>query len=144
MNHLKKITRHSTTSVMAIFAEGAVSWTSHMHYKTALSTTEAEIIAAIEGAKEFVSLKRMLSELFDFARKTPVLYIDNKSAIKLRTRGITKCRNTLMCKFFLRERYLNPLKTELNPQCKSQLAELFCGVLKLCASFSKNLNISRT
>ena len=40
--------------------------------------------------------------------------------------------------------HLNPLKTELNPQCKSQLAELFCGVFKLCASFSKNLKISRT
>jgi hypothetical protein len=33
--------------------------------------------------------------------------------------------------------------TELNPICKSQLAELFCGVFKLCAGFSKNLNISR-
>jgi hypothetical protein len=26
---------------------------------------------------------------------------------------------------------VNPLKTELNPQCKSQLAKLFCGVFKL-------------
>jgi len=45
---------------------------------------------------------------------------------------------------FLPPYSFNPLKTELNPQCKSQLAELFCGVFKLCASFSKNLNISRT
>jgi len=39
---------------------------------------------------------------------------------------------------------INPLNTELNPICKSQLAELFCGVFKFCACFSKNLNISRT
>jgi hypothetical protein len=36
----------------------------------ALSTTEAEIIAASEGAKDFVWLRRLLSELLsDFARK---------------------------------------------------------------------------
>jgi len=26
----------------------------------------------------------------------------------------------------------NPLNAELNPICKSQLAELFCGVFKFC------------
>jgi len=35
------------------------------------------------------------------------------------------------------------LNAELNPICKSQLAELFCGVFKFYACFSKNLNISR-
>ena len=39
---------------------------------------------------------------------------------------------------------INPLNTELNPICMSQLAELFCGIFKFCACFSKNLNISRT
>ena len=37
-----------------------------------------------------------------------------------------------------------PQRTELNPICKSQLAELFCGAFKFCACFSKNLYISRT
>ena len=48
-----KVTRHSTTGVIAIHAD-AVSWTSQLQKKTALSTTEAEIIAASEGAKELV------------------------------------------------------------------------------------------
>jgi len=39
---------------------------------------------------------------------------------------------------------VNPLNAELNPNCKSQLAKLFCGVFKFCACFPKNLNISRT
>jgi len=28
---------------------------------------------------------------------------------------------------------LNPLNAELNPICKSRLAELFCGLFKFCA-----------
>jgi hypothetical protein len=46
-----KVTRRSTTGVIAIIANGAVSWTSQLQKTTALSTTEAEIIAASEGAK---------------------------------------------------------------------------------------------
>ena len=38
----------------------------------------------------------------------------------------------------------NPQHTVLIPICKSQLAELFCGVFKFSACFLKNLNISRT
>ena len=40
--------------------------------------------------------------------------------------------------------YIKPLNTKLNPICEYQLAELFCGAFKLCAWFSKNLNVSRT
>ena len=40
--------------------------------------------------------------------------------------------------------HFNPLNAELNPICKSLLAELFCRVFKFCACFSKNLNNSRT
>ena len=42
------------------------------------------------------------------------------------------------------KQFLNPLTTELNPNCKSQLTEFFCGLFKFCAWYSKNLNISRT
>ena len=69
-----KVTRHSATGVIGIFADGAVSWSSQVQKTTALSTTEAEIIPASEGAKELVWLKHLLSELLsDFARKTAVL-----------------------------------------------------------------------
>jgi hypothetical protein len=70
-------------SVNSIFAEGAIFWTSRLQKTTAL-TTEAEIIVASEGVKELVWLKRLQTELWsDFARKTPILYIDNASAFKL-------------------------------------------------------------
>jgi len=64
-----KVTRRSTTDFIAIFADGAVSWTSQLQRRQPLLTTEAEIIAASEGAKELVWLKRLLSELSDLARK---------------------------------------------------------------------------
>jgi len=46
--------------------------------------------------------------------------------------------------FTLQWIFFNPLNAELNPNCKSQLAEFFCGVFKFCAWYSQNLNISRT
>ena len=46
-----RITRRSTTGIIAIFADSAVSWISRLEKTTALSTTEAEIITASEGAK---------------------------------------------------------------------------------------------
>jgi len=45
-----KATRSSTMGVIAVFADGAVSWTSRLQKITTLSTTEDEIIAS-EGAK---------------------------------------------------------------------------------------------
>jgi hypothetical protein len=45
-----------------LVVNGAVSWTSQLQKTTALWTTEVEIIAASEGTKELVWLKRLLSE----------------------------------------------------------------------------------
>ena len=57
--------------LIVIFPDGAMSWTSQLQKATALSTTEAKIIAANEEAKELVWLKWLVLELLsDFARKT--------------------------------------------------------------------------
>ena len=48
-----KVNRRSTTGVIAVFADDAVSWTSQLQKTAAFSTIEAEIIAAREGAQEF-------------------------------------------------------------------------------------------
>ena len=105
-----KATRRSTTGVLAIFANGALSWTSQLQRTTDLSTTEAEIIAASEGAKELVWLKRLLSELLpDFAKRTPVLYIDNTSALKLTKNPEyhESSKHIEVWHFHMRERYFN-------------------------------------
>ena len=61
---------------------GAVSWISRMQRCTALSTTEAEYVAANEVCKEVLWLSRLVGEL-GFTKDTPVLHCDSQSAIQL-------------------------------------------------------------
>lgn len=59
-----------------------MSWKSKLQKCVALSTTEAEFIAAIEASKELLWLKRVVSEL-GFGQDKYVLLCDNQSAIHL-------------------------------------------------------------
>ena len=105
-----KVTTCSTTGVIAIFADGAASWTSQLPKMTALSMTVAEINAASEEAKELVWLKCLFSEVLpDFVRETPVLYIDNASAIKLNKipEHHKSSKHIEVRHFYVRERYLD-------------------------------------
>nr|GEW31659.1 retrovirus-related Pol polyprotein from transposon TNT 1-94 [Tanacetum cinerariifolium] len=53
----------STSGYLMTFAGGAVSWQSRLQKCVALSTTEAEYVAATEACKELLWLKRFLQEL---------------------------------------------------------------------------------
>jgi len=59
-----------------------VSWTSRRQSCVALSTTEAEFIAAAEAAKEAMWLQRFMHEL-GFAKRTTSIRCDNQGAIAL-------------------------------------------------------------
>ena len=60
---------------------GIVSWMSKRQSTVALSTTEAEYMAACEAGKEIVWMHKMLPEL-GFPMTTPsLLYMDNQSTI---------------------------------------------------------------
>ena len=60
---------------------GAVSWSSKLQSIVALSTTEAEYIAACEAGKEILWMRNMLQE-FGFPVAGPsTLFMDNQSAI---------------------------------------------------------------
>lgn len=72
----------STSGVVCKYSGGIISWKSQKQSVTALSTTEAELIAACEGAKEIIWLTRMLNELSHLTEK-PVLQIDNQSTLRL-------------------------------------------------------------
>lgn len=75
-------TRRSTNGFVSLIGGTAVSWTSQLQKSVALSTTEAEFVAASEGAKELVWLNRLLSEI-GTSGETPILFVDNASAIRL-------------------------------------------------------------
>lgn len=76
-------TRRSRTGVLSIHAGGAVSWMSMKQKCVVLSTTEAEYVAACEGAKEAIWLHRLLSDITSVNSRCPTLYVDNASALKL-------------------------------------------------------------
>ena len=74
--------RKSTSAYLFTFAGGAVSWQSKLQKCVALSTTEAEYIAATEAAKEMLWLKRFVSDL-GLSQLTYVIFCDSQSAIDL-------------------------------------------------------------
>ena len=75
-------TRLSRTGIVTMLASGPISWYSSKQKCIAVSTTEAEYVAASEATKELIWLKRLLSELM-VLNKLPVLYVDNAGAVKL-------------------------------------------------------------
>ena len=75
-------TRRSTSGVVCQYMGGPVSWLSQKQKSVALSTTEAEFMAASEAAKEIIWLSRLFSEITTLT-ETPVLKIDNMSSVKL-------------------------------------------------------------
>ena len=75
-------TRRSTSGVVCKYMGGAVSWLSQRQKSVALSTTEAEFMAASEAAKEIVWLSRLFAEITSLPN-LPVLLMDNLSDVKL-------------------------------------------------------------
>ncbi len=76
------LTRRSTSGIVSMYMGGAISWSSKRQRSVALSTTEAEFIAASEAAKEIIWLSRLLREITNLIT-IPLIMIDNMSALKL-------------------------------------------------------------
>lgn len=72
--------RRSTAGYVFPFAGIAINWVSHLQQVIALSSTEAEYIALVEGSKEIICLQRLLSKLWCKQSGFP-LFCDSNSAI---------------------------------------------------------------
>lgn len=74
--------RKSTTGYVFTLAGGAVSWLSKMQTVVALSTIEAEYMAATQACKEAIQIQRLLEE---FGHKQPkiTVYCDSQSALHI-------------------------------------------------------------
>ena len=66
-----------------MIAGGAVSWSSRLQTITALSTTEAEYVAAVDAGKDVVWMRQLLAELGFTLSAPSVLCMDNQSAISV-------------------------------------------------------------
>ena len=75
-------TRRSTTGYVFTLGGGAISWSSRLQPTVAVSTTEAEYMAAAYAIKEALWLRTLLYEL-GLGQDTITICADNQSAIKL-------------------------------------------------------------
>lgn len=75
-------TGRSTSGVLCMYAGGAISWLSQRQASVAISTTEAEIVAASEAARETIWLARLLNKIV-VLKNIPCLRVDNEAAIRL-------------------------------------------------------------
>lgn len=75
--------RKSTTGVIFFLGDSPVSWQSAKQRVVAMSSCEAEYIAAATAACQAVWLARLLAEILNSEVSMPLLRVDNKSAISL-------------------------------------------------------------
>jgi hypothetical protein len=76
-------TRKSTSGILFFLGDNTITWQSQKQKIVALSSCEAEYIAASTGACQGMWLARLLAELKGEEANTVTLKIDNESAIAL-------------------------------------------------------------
>lgn len=120
-------TRKSTSGVVITFLESPIAWISHKQGVVADSTTYAEYIAAHDGAREVVWIRRLLSDFWCKQTGPTDLFCDNEAAIKLITNPQfhqrTKHIDTQF--HYVRDVYGNNQINIVPISTKGQLADLF-------------------
>ena len=71
----------STTGYVVKLGTGAISWSSKLQSIVALSTTEAEYVAACAAGQEIIWLRHLFSEIGFPVEGPSRLYVDNQSAL---------------------------------------------------------------
>lgn len=119
-------TRRSTTGFVILLSDGPISWCSKRQPIVALSTTEAEYIAAAECCKECIYLKTLLSEVCRENIKIN-LFVDNQSSIHLIKSGAfnKRSKHIDVRYYFLHENYKDNKLNILYCPTDMQLADMF-------------------
>ena len=73
----------STSGYIVMMGTGAISWSSRLQGIVALSTTEAEYVAATSAGQEILWLRNLFTELGYKFNSSSTLYIDNRSALSV-------------------------------------------------------------
>ena len=73
----------STSGYVVKMGTGAISWSSHLQSLVALSTTEAEYIAATTAGQEILWLRNLFTQLGYTFTMPSTLLIDNNSALSV-------------------------------------------------------------
>ena len=101
-------TRRSVGSYVVFVCGSPVSWSSQRQKTVALSTCEAEFMAAVRGASELIWLKKLLIGLGfkNLIDNPPTLFSDNTAAIRVAvTEGLTPTTKHISTRhFWIREK----------------------------------------
>jgi hypothetical protein len=85
-------TRRSTTGYVFISGGGAISWSSRLQPTVAVSTAEAEYMAAAHATKEALWLHKLMIDL-EREPGTMLIYTDNQAALTLLKHPIASMRS---------------------------------------------------
>ncbi len=98
--------RKSTTGYVFKLGNSVISWGVRKQRTVALSSTEAEYMAASEATKELLYLRSILKELDIEQTESTVLYVDNRGAIDLARNPVyhDRSKHIDMRYHFIRER----------------------------------------
>jgi len=97
--------RHSTTGYVFTYNSAAISWGSKKQPTIALSSCEAEIVAASETAKEALYISNVLEELGARKMAPMVVNVDNQGAIDVayNPEHFSRMKHVARRHFFVRE-----------------------------------------
>jgi hypothetical protein len=85
-------TRRSTTGYVFTLAGGAISWSSRLQPTVAVSTTEAEYMAAAQAVKEGLWLRKLMNDL-RWHTGVVSIHSDNQGTLKLLKHPISSVRS---------------------------------------------------
>lgn len=120
-------TRRSTTGCLMLWGSSVLAWTSQRQSVVALSTTDAEYMAACHVVKEVIRFKRLIKDLSGIQQFATTLYLDNQSAIELIKNPVFHKRTKhIDIRFhYIRERYADKEFQLEYVNTKEQTADIF-------------------
>jgi hypothetical protein len=124
-------TRKSTTGYCMGINGGLVCWSSRLQATVALSTAEAETIAATEAVKHLMHLRLFLRELGQEQAEPSIVYEDNNAAISLAhgKEQSKRAKHYQLKVHFLNEQFKNGTFSFEKVGTKLQLADAFTKAL---------------
>ena len=99
--------RKSTSGHLIQFGGTTISWKTSKQKLVALSSTEAEFVAASDACKELCWIHKLSEELGEPAQKPTTLYRDNQGALKWETVGVRNAKHISIRKNFVLEKVLS-------------------------------------
>lgn len=120
-------TRRSTSWYIFLLLSGAISWGSKRQSCTAISTTEAEYVAASNATQEDIWIQRLLSQIGQLPPGPIGILCDNQSAISLvHNPGHHQRTKHIDVKFhFIREKQASHFIEIMYIDTQHQLADIF-------------------